>query len=187
MQRQNNQQKQHNYRNYQGKYYTRGSSAHQPVFIPEYTEPTEPKREAVRKPKRKVFRRPKVESDIQSSHRHFLPFYAVLLTFGLCSLTIIMLTVTYSSDRARIEELRESLYAINHQNAVRQMQIYASLDIEEVEYFAINTLNMAPPGEFQVVEINVTPQSFFTHREGDTTPRANSFSFNRLWNILGRD
>lgn len=121
---------------------------------------------------------------MSDKHRYHILNYTILLTFTAAVITIMALMAIYSTNMRQIESLNSELHALNNINATRQAEIYANLDIEHIEYIAKTYLNMAQPEDFQIVEIFVNPQSFFSHSEDLQIQQNNRFSFARLWELL---
>ena len=174
-------------------FYSPDSSARQveaaypkPVYYP---EPQPERRENIQplapRPKKqgKSKTKPEFVEDIQARHRHnFLSYVLVFAFFGGLAL-ILALNARFEYDRIALEAERSHFAALQSGNAARANEIYATLDLEQIEAFAIEHLGMAPPEDFQLVEIAVSPQSFFSASPADT-PTTDSFSFNRFWNLL---
>ena len=174
-------------------FYTTDSSARQlevpfpePSYEPEpRPEPREDVQPPVVRPKkqRKTKTKPEFAVDIQARHRHnFLSYVLVLAFFGGLAL-ILALNARFEHDRIALEAERSHFAALQSGNAARASEIYATLDLEQIEAFAIEHLGMVPPEDFQLVEIVVSPQSFFSALPTDT-PATDGFSFNRFWNLL---
>jgi len=138
-------------------------------------------------PKAKKWRKAKKEAefveDIQARHRHnFLSYVLVFAFFGGLAL-ILALNARLDYDRVALEASRSQLIAMQNGNIARANEIYAHLDLVAIEAFAIEHLGMMPPEDFQIMEVVVTPQSFFAASPQDT-PQTGGFSLDRFWNIL---
>ena len=172
-------------------YYSPDSAARQievvqpePVFYPEreLREDLRPPAPRPRK-KQKTKRAPEFVEDIQARHRHnFLSYVLVLAFFGGLAL-ILALNARFEHDRIALEAERTHLATLQVNNASRASEIYATLDLEQIERFAIEHLGMMPPEDFQMVEVVVSPQSFFSAAPIDISATG-SFSLDRFWNIL---
>ena len=159
-----------------------GGTFPEPVYQPEHKDDFKP---PIPRPKkqRKVKVKPEFAVDIQARHRHnFLSYALVLAFFGGLAL-ILALNARFEYDRMALEAERTQLVALQSGNAARASDIYATLNLEQIEAFAIEHLGMIPPEDFQLMEIVVTPQSFFASSPADN-PASDSFSFNRFWNVL---
>jgi len=172
-------------------FYSPDSSARQVDLVqPEPTHYPDPERRGeLRSPAPKQGRRRKAKQaqefavDIQARHRHnFLAYMLVLTFFGSLAL-ILALNARFGHDHMALEADRAQLVALHNGNAARASEIYADLDLAHIEAFAIEHLGMIQPEDFQMVEVIVTPQSFFSAAPIDT-PATDSFSFNRFWNVL---
>ncbi|MDR2183463.1 MAG: hypothetical protein LBE55_04745 [Clostridiales bacterium] len=135
------------------------------------------------KKRRKAKQQTEFIEDIQARHRHNLLSYVLVLAFFGGLALILALSARFEYDRVALEAAQARLVAMQSGNAARAGEIYAALDLEAIEAFAIEHLGMMPPEEFQMVEIVVSPQSFFASSPQDT-PSATGFSFERFWNIL---
>jgi len=160
----------------------------EPVFYPDPDHRVEAPQPATRpapksRKRTKLKRKPEFAHDIQARHRHnFLSYVLVLAFFGGLAL-VLALNARFEYDRVALEAERTQLAALQSGNAARASEIYATLNLEQIEAFAIERLGMVPPEDFQLVEIAVSPQSFFSASPADT-PVADSFSFNRFLNVL---
>jgi len=182
-------------------FYSPDSSARQVELVqsepahypdPEPTAYPEPNRRDVSMPpaprqkqnkRRKAKQAQEFAVDIQARHRHnFLAYMLVLAFFGSLAL-ILALNARFEHDHMALEADRAQLVALHSGNAARASEIYADLDLAHIEAFAIEHLGMIQPEDFQMVEVVVTPQSFFSAAPIDT-PSTDSFSFNRFWNVL---
>ena len=173
-------------------FYSPDSSARQVVeeVQPEPIYQPEPERRGGLRPpapqpkkQRKTKQATEFAEDIQARHRHnFLSYVLVLAFFGGLAL-ILALNARFEYDRMALEAARDHLVAVHNGNAARASEIYATLDLEAIEAFAIEYLGMIQPEEFQMMEVVVTPQSFFAASPQDT-PAAGGFSLERFWNIL---
>ena len=158
------------------------------VAVPEYypePEPTVAVPIPVVRPKRQRKTKQKTEfaEDIQVRHRHNLLSYVLLFAFFGGLTLILALNARFEYDRLALEAARSQLTALHGSNAARASEIYAAVDLEAIETFAITYLGMQQPEEFQMVEISVMPQSFFAASPQDV-PVAGGFSLERFWNIL---
>jgi len=161
-------------------YYPEPQYQPEPQYHPERREQARPPAPKIKK-RRKI--KPEFDVDIQARHRHnFLAYTLVFAFFGALAL-ILALNARFEYDRVALESERTHLATLLSGNAARASEIYATLDLEAIEAFAIEHLGMMPPEDFQMVEVVVTPQSFFsaTHTE---IPASDSFSLNRFWNVL---
>ena len=156
--------------------------AYEPAPLPKPREDIPPP--AVKpKKQRKAKAKPEFAVDIQARHRHnFLSYVLVLAFFGGLAL-VLALNARFEYDRIALEAERSHFAALQSGNAARASEIYATLDLERIEAFAIEYLGMVQPEDFQLVEISVSPQSFFSASPIDT-PATGGFSFNRFWNLL---
>ena len=135
------------------------------------------------KKRQKSKTKPVVETDIQARHRHNFLSYVLVLAFFGGLVAILALNARFEYERVSLEAERTHLAALQSGNVARASEIYATLDLEQIELFAIEHLGMIPPEDFQLVEIVVSPQSFFSAAPTDT-PTSGSFSLNRFWDVL---
>jgi len=131
--------------------------------------------------RRKV--KPEFAYDIQARHRQNFMSYVVVFAFFGCLALILALNAHAEHGRAQLEAARGQLAALQSANAARASEIYSNLNLSEIERVAIEELGMIPPEEFQIIDIRVSPQSFFAHADTEV-PTQNGFSFARLRDVL---
>ena len=170
-------------------FYAPDSSARQievaypePAYQPERRNDTLPPAPRPKK-QRRAKTKPEFVEDIQARHRHNFLSYALIFAFFGGLALILALNARFDYYRLTLEAERTHLASLQNSNEARASEIYATLDLEQIEIFAIEHLGMMPPEDFQIMEIVVTPQSFFSASPTDT-PATDGFSFNRFWNIL---
>jgi|GEM_PF-1277609 len=176
----------------QEEYYSPDSGARQIALPePEYFPERQRRPNVSRPPARKKGKRHKLRKkqdpdfvyDIQARVWHNLLSYAVLLAFFGGLALVLALNAQFDYSRLGLESDRAHLAALQSGNAARAGEIYATLDLVRIEQVAIEQLGMMPPEDFQLVEVVVSPQSFFSAVQTDT-PAVGGFSFDRFWNIL---
>ena len=160
--------------------YTRESTARQ--LAPNQTTTKQPVKRKKKKRTINLFIK-----DIREGHSNHIMSYLILAAVVGGAIILLTLQANYTYARNQIESLSTQLATITHQNNIRETEIYTNLDMAQIEYIAVNQLDMAQPEPFQLVDVLIEPRSFMTHTGVDMPVQTSSFSFSRLWEILFGD
>ena len=109
--------------------------------------------------------------------------YVLLAAFFVCLAAFLAIGARYEYGKVQLEQARTQLVALQSVNTILSDAIYADLDMDAIEAFAIYELGMGVPEEFQLMEIHVQPQSFFVHT-APATPQTASFDVSGFWRNL---
>ena len=164
-------------------YYSKGSSAYK--VAPEQAPVRQtPVASPNLRPQRQGKTKPVVIKDIRE--RLIQHFFSLAFIFVVVGAGVILLSIDINTRAARnnIQNLRLESYAISHQNETMQVELALLINLQEIEYLAVNYLNMAAPQDFQIVTVDV-PFSQIQNISYEPEPMlAQSFSFSRLWNMF---
>ena len=158
-------------------YYAHDSTARQIADKQELTPRTRVSRKKNTKQKQEFV------LDIQARHRQNLLSYAIVFVFFGCLAIVLSLNANLVYNKSHIEAARAELAALQEINAALTGEIYAQLDLDEIERIAIQELGFGVGEEFQFMEITVRPQSFFSHVSNDE-PLTGRLMLANFWNTL---
>ena len=179
-QRQNKPQRKASYNNTQGinPYYSADSSARQlrteETFAPQPNPQKRYKKVATKS------RKPFVD-DIQEKLRHHFLSYMVILAFFGGVAGVLALNARLDQAVAQREAASHELATLTTSNIARRGEMEASVDSAALEHYAIYTLGMVRPEEFQRVEVSVPRQAYLV---GYHEPAASGFSLARIWDSI---
>jgi len=124
--------------------------------------------------------------DTQVKHRHNILSYFTLIALFVAIITFMMLHADFSYANRQLENASAQLASLQQSNLARETELYASLDLAQIEHYAITVLGMAPAESFQRVEITAPRQPVVLEGLG-VVHTQNTISFSRLFSsIFGR-
>ena len=124
--------------------------------------------------------------DTQVKHRHNILSYIALVALFASIITFMALHADFSYANRQLENSSAQLAALQQSNLARETELYASLDLVQIEYYAINILGMTPAENFQRVEISA-PRQPLVSEVAEVISTQNTISFSRFFSsIFGR-